>query len=65
MIKSGRMGWTGDVACMGETKSLYGVSVGKPKGKRPLERPRRRREGNIKIDFKEVWGHGLDCPGSG
>jgi len=60
------MRWTGDVACMGETKSLCGVSVGKPKGKRPLERPRRRREGNIKIDFKEVvWGHGLDCPGSG
>jgi hypothetical protein len=51
---------------MGESRSSYGVSVVKPKRKRPLERPRLRREGNIKIDFNEVvWRHGLDCRGSG
>jgi hypothetical protein len=54
VIKSGIMRWTGDVACMGETRSSYGVSVGKRKEKRPLERPRRRWEGNIKIDLQEV-----------
>ena len=45
---------------MGETGSSYGVSVGKPKGKRPLERPRLRWEGIIKIDLQEVvWGGGM------
>jgi hypothetical protein len=40
--------------------------MGKPEGKRPLEKPRRRWENNIKIDLQEVgWGHGLDRPGSG
>ena len=40
---------------------------GKPEGKRPLGRPRRRWEDNIKIDIHEVGcgGHGLDRPGSG
>jgi hypothetical protein len=66
VIKSGRMRWAGDVACMGRRRSSYGVSVGKPKGNRPLEKPRRRWEGNIKIDLQEVvWGHGLDCSGLG
>jgi len=40
--------------------------VGKPEGKRPLGRPRRRRDDNIKIDLQEVgWGYGLDLSGSG
>jgi hypothetical protein len=41
--------------------------VGKPEGRRPLERPRRRWEDNIKMDLQEVgWGgHGLDQSGSG
>jgi hypothetical protein len=40
-IKSMRMRWAGHVACMGEGRNMYSVLVGKPKGKRPLERPRR------------------------
>jgi hypothetical protein len=39
-IKSRRMRWTGHVACMGEGRNVYRVLVGKPEGKRPLERPR-------------------------
>jgi hypothetical protein len=42
---------------MGEGRKVYGVLVGKPKGKRPLERPRRRWEGGIKMDLREIgWG---------
>jgi hypothetical protein len=39
-IKSRIMVWAGHVACMGEERKLYKVLVGKPEGKRPLERPR-------------------------
>ena len=40
--------------------------MGKPEGKRPVGRPRRRWEDNIKMDLQAVgWGHGLDCSGSG
>jgi hypothetical protein len=39
-IKLRRMGWAGHVACMGERRGAYRVLVGKPKGKRPLGRPR-------------------------
>jgi len=41
---------------MGERRGVYRVSVGKPEGKRPLGRPRRRWEDNIKIDLQEVGG---------
>jgi hypothetical protein len=41
-IKSSRIKWTGHVARMGEGRNMYNVSVGKPQGKRPVERPRRR-----------------------
>jgi len=44
----------GHVARMGERRSLCRVLVGKPKGRRPLGRPRRRWEDNIKMDLKEV-----------
>jgi hypothetical protein len=37
-----RMRWAGHVACMGEWRGVYRVSVGKPAGKRPLRRPRHR-----------------------
>jgi hypothetical protein len=41
----------------GERTGVYRVLVGKPVGKRPLLRPRRRWEGNIKMDFEEMdWG---------
>jgi hypothetical protein len=41
---------------MGERRGVHSVLVGKPEGKRPLGRPRRRWEDNIKIDFQEVGG---------
>jgi hypothetical protein len=51
---------------MGERRGAYKVLVGKPDGRRPLVRPRRRWEDNIKMDLLEVgWGHGLDQSGSG
>jgi hypothetical protein len=39
-------------------ESAYRVLVGKPEGKRPCERPRRRWDLHIKIDFKEIWSGG-------
>jgi hypothetical protein len=50
MIKSRRMKWAGHVARMGETRNAYRILVGKPEGKRPLGRPRRRWVNNIKIE---------------
>jgi hypothetical protein len=44
------------VARMGEERGVHGVLVGKPEGKRPLGRPRRRWKDNIKMDFQEVGG---------
>jgi hypothetical protein len=60
MIKSRRMRWEGYVARMGKSGGVYGVLVGKPEGKRPLERPTHRRENNIKMDFQEVGCEGID-----
>ena len=54
MIKSRRIKWTGHVARMGERKFVYRVLVGKPEGKRPLGRARRRWEDNIKMNLQEV-----------
>ena len=48
------MRWAGHVARMGERRGVYRVLVGKPEGKRPLGRPRRRWEDNIKMDLQEV-----------
>jgi hypothetical protein len=50
MIKSRRMRWTGHVARMREKRNAYRILVGKPEGKRPLGRPRRRWEDNIRTD---------------
>jgi hypothetical protein len=52
--KSRRMRWEGNVARMGERRGAYRVLVGKPEGKRPLGRPKRRWENNIKLDLQEV-----------
>jgi hypothetical protein len=52
MIKSRRMRWAGHVARIGETRNSYRILVGKPEGKRPLGRSRRRWVDNIKIDLK-------------
>ena len=58
VIKSRRMRWAGYVARMEEGRSVHKVLVGKPEGKRPLGRPRRKREDNIKMDLQEV---GRNC----
>ena len=58
VIKSRRMRWTGHVARMGVERGVYMVLVGKPEGKRPLGRPRRRWVDNIRMDLQEVGcGH--------
>jgi hypothetical protein len=54
VIKSRRLSWAGHVAYMGEGRSVYRVSVGKPEGKRPVGRPRRRWEDIIKLDLREI-----------
>ena len=58
VIKSRKMRWAGHVARMGEGRVVYRVLVGKPEGRRPLVRPRRRWEDNIRTDLREV---GFGC----
>jgi hypothetical protein len=61
VIKSRRMRREGHVARIGKGRDTYRILVGRPEGRRPLERPRRRWEDNIKMDLQEVgWGHALD-----
>jgi hypothetical protein len=65
-IKSRRMRWAGHVARMGEGRNVYRVLVGKPEGKRPLGRARRRWEDGIKWTLGRLVGVcGVDSPGSG
>ena len=54
VIKSKRVRWAGHVARMGDERGLYRILVGKPEGKRPLGRPRRRLVYNIRMDLQEV-----------
>jgi hypothetical protein len=54
IIKSRIMSWAGHVARMGEKRNVHRLLVGKPDGKRPLGRPRRRWIDNIKIDLLEI-----------
>ena len=54
VIKSRRMRWAGHVARMCEERAVYRVLVGKPEGKRPMGRPKRRWAYNIKMDLQEV-----------
>jgi hypothetical protein len=54
IIKSRRMRWVGHVARIGEKRNVYRLLVGKPEGKRPLRRPRRRWMDNIKMDLLEI-----------
>jgi len=60
MIKSRRKRWAGHVARIGENRGLYIIFVEKPEGKRPLERPRRRWEDNIKMYLQKVGYEGMD-----
>jgi hypothetical protein len=53
-VKSRRMRWAGNVARMGEERKVYKVLVGKPEGKRPLGRPRRRWKDGIRMDAREI-----------
>ena len=55
VIKSRRMRWAGHVARMGEERGVYKVLVGKPEGKRPLERPRHRWVDNILGLVSTMW----------
>jgi hypothetical protein len=65
-IKSRRMRWAGHVARMGEGRNVYRVWMGKPEGKRPLERPRRvdGRMGSKWTLGRLVGGCGVDSSGS-
>ena len=54
VIKSRRMRWAGHVARMEEGRGVHKVLVGKPEGNKPLRRPRRRWEDNIKMDLQDV-----------
>jgi hypothetical protein len=55
----GTMRWAGHVARMGEGIKVYEVLTGKPEGKRPLGRPKRRCEDGIKMDLIQIgWGRG-------
>jgi hypothetical protein len=60
MMKSRRMRWARHVARMGEKRNAYRILVGKPVGKRPLGRPRRRWVDNIKMDLRDIGWDGMD-----
>jgi hypothetical protein len=54
VIESWRMRWAGHVARMGEGRGIYGILAGRPEVKRPMGRPRRRCEDNIKMGLREI-----------
>jgi len=58
VIKSRKLKRAGHVAHMGEGRGVYRVLVGKPEGRRPLGRPRRRWEDNIRLN---LWKVGCGC----
>jgi hypothetical protein len=60
VIKLRRMRWEGHVARMGEKRNAYRILVGKPEGKRPLGRPRRRWVDNIKRNLRNIGWDGID-----
>ena len=60
VIKSRRMRWVGHVARTGEKRAIDKVLMGKPEVKKPLGRPSRRWEDNIKMNLQEVGCGGMD-----
>jgi hypothetical protein len=62
-IMSRRMRWAGHVARMGEKRNVYRLLVGKPEGKTPLGRPRRRWIDNIKMDLLKIGLNVVDWIG--
>jgi hypothetical protein len=63
IIKLRSMKWAGHVARMGEKRNAYRLLVGKPEGKRPLGKLRRRWVNNIKMDLLEIGWGGVDWIG--
>jgi hypothetical protein len=63
IIKSRRMKWAGHVARLGEKRNVYRLLVGKPEGKRPLGRPRRKWIDNIMVDLFEIGLNVVDWMG--
>jgi hypothetical protein len=59
-LKSRRMRWAGHVVRMGEERNVYRGLMGKPEGKRPLGRPRRRWEDGIRMDLREIGWVSVD-----
>jgi hypothetical protein len=59
VIKARRMRLAGHVARMGDVRGAYNILVGTPEGRRPLGRPRRRWEDNIKMDLREIEFRGV------
>jgi hypothetical protein len=60
IVKSKRMRWAKLVMGMGKIKNAYKILVGKSEEKRPLGRPRRRWEKNIKVDLREIGWEDVD-----
>jgi hypothetical protein len=54
VIKSKRIKWAGIVARMGDVRNVYKICIGNPEGRRPLGRPSRRWEDNIRMDLQVV-----------
>jgi len=54
------MKWAGHVRLMGDMRNAYSILVGKPERNITLRRPRRRREDNIIVDFREIGWEGVD-----
>jgi hypothetical protein len=49
------MKWVGYAACMGTGRGVYRILIGRPEGKIPRGRPKRRWEDNVKMDLREIW----------
>jgi hypothetical protein len=60
VIKARRMRWVGHVASMGEVRGAYRILVGRLERRRPLGRPRRRWEDNIKMDLRDIGSGDVD-----
>jgi hypothetical protein len=60
VIKSRTMRWAGHMTLLGEGRGVYRILVGMPEGKRPLRRPRRRCEDNIKMGLREIGIDGVN-----
>jgi hypothetical protein len=64
MIKTRRVRWVRHVACMEEMRNAHKIMARKPEEKRPLRRPRCRREDNIRVDLRAIGWEGVDWIGT-